>query len=86
MPAHLPRSQILRLPEISDILMVSVEYHWFRGGNQIWSPRLERVNDGQQLQVIDLVVLFSAYQGLRQVCTRVGYTHIIRLQKHSASP
>ena len=65
--------------------MVSIKHGGLWQGDQVGSPCLKCVNNSQQFEVIDLIVLLSSYQSLRQVSAWVGYTRIILLQEDGSS-
>ena len=58
-PACLSTVEVLCLTEIHKVLVVCKDLDEEGGSMEIMSPGFQGVNDGEQLLVIDVIVLFS---------------------------
>ena len=57
---------LLRLPEVLEVLMITPDFKLFFSPKNIVSPFLQASDDHKELFVIDLIVLFCRREGLRE--------------------
>ena len=62
--------------------MVYNHLNWVNGAFKLRTPVLEGLHDSQQFLVIDWIVGFGRYHGLREVADRVPFTVKPFLGKH----
>src|SRR3978361_421891 len=70
-PPRLPSVEVLRLPEVLQVLVVGPDLDWVLRALEEMSPFLKRLDDREHLLVVDLVVTLDRAQALGEERGRV---------------
>src|SRR3981189_1341014 len=63
-PSSLPAIELLRDSEVFEVLVVCEDLNWMAGPFKVVAPFFETSNDGQHLNVVDLIVAFDRTERL----------------------
>jgi hypothetical protein len=69
--------------EIDEIIMVCPDFKGFRMSFKVVAEGFKSANNGEEFLIMDIVILFSWEERLREVCDRVPVVKKVRLFENS---
>ena len=73
-PLSLVAVEVLGLTEVGQVFVVSKDLHRERGVMKIMFPRLQGMDCSKEFLVVDVIILFSGNEQLREVGAEVPIT------------